>query len=224
MACIGAHLHGGDNSDESVARSTTSTWYVRGGKRAFDMAASATLLVVASPILIGVATVLRLRLGPDILFRQRRVGLHGEDFEMLKFRTMHHSRRRSQHHVFHGNDRRTTHKSSNDPRHTRVGRLLRRTSLDELPQLINVLRGDMSLVGPRPELASVVDTHDLRSHPRHTVKPGITGLWQVNRRNEGLLLHTCFDDDLPYLDHISLGGDVRILVATAKVLAKPGGH
>jgi lipopolysaccharide/colanic/teichoic acid biosynthesis glycosyltransferase len=220
MACIGAHLHGGDGTDGS----TTSTWYARGGKRAFDIAASSALLVVAAPVLIGVAGVLRLRLGSDILFRQRRVGLDGQDFEMLKFRTMHHSRRRNQHPSFDGNDRRTTHKSSNDPRHTRIGRLLRRTSLDELPQLINVLRGDMSLVGPRPELASVVDAHDLRGHRRHTVKPGITGLWQVNRRNEGLLLHTCFDDDLPYLERITLGGDVKILVATAKVLSRPGGH
>lgn len=220
MACIGAHLGGGDET----GCATTSTWYSRRGKRAFDIVASAALLVATAPIIIGIAAVLRLRLGEDILFRQRRVGINGEDFEMLKFRTMHHSRRRSQHHVFHGSDRRTTHKSTDDPRHTRVGRLLRRTSLDELPQLINVLRGDMSLVGPRPELASVVDAHDLRSHARHLVKPGITGLWQVSRRNEGLLLHTCFDDDLPYLDRITLGGDVKILAATVKVLSKPGGH
>lgn len=199
-------------------------WYPRRGKRALDLFVGAVALAVAVPALVSIAAVLRFTLGPGIVYAQKRVGLHGNDFVMYKFRTMHHSRRGERSQPYSGLERRSTHKSIADPRHTSVGKLLRRTSLDELPQLLNVLSGEMSLVGPRPELASVIDQHDLRSHPRHVVKPGITGLWQVTKRNDGLLLHTCFDDDLPYLGQVTLVDDLRILVATAKVLTKPGGH
>ena len=114
---------------------------------------------------------------------------------------------------FVGGERRTTHKSTDDPRHTRLGSMLRSTRLDELPQLWNVIRGEMVLVGPRPELVSIVDRHRLRAHPRHQLKPGITGMWQVSEfRDE--LLHEHLDVDLDYIEALSLRTDLRIMLRT----------
>ena len=111
-------------------------------------------------------------------------------------------------------DRRETHKSDEDPRHTRVGRFLRRYSLDELPQLINVLRGEMSFVGPRPELASVVaENYRPGLEQRHLVKPGLTGLWQVSARGNGPM-HENGEWDLVYVEHVSLRTDLQILAKT----------
>ena len=176
-----------------------------------------TALVMLTPLLAVTALVLRITLGRGVLFRQSRVGRYGEDFDMLKFRTMRSSRRVAQIDPD-GPDRRTTHKTAHDPRHTSIGRLLRKTSVDELPQLLHVIRGEMSLVGPRPELSSVVDRYDLRSHLRHTVKPGLTGEWQIELRGNGQLLHECFDADLSYLRNVTFRNDVRVLVRTVGVL------
>jgi lipopolysaccharide/colanic/teichoic acid biosynthesis glycosyltransferase len=106
------------------------------------------------------------------------------------------------------------HKTSDHPRVTHFGRALRRLSLDELPQLWNVIRGQMSLVGPRPELSEKVDGHGLRSHPRHLVRPGLTGEWQVTRRSSGVHLIHCFDDDMRYVARISMWQDLRIMART----------
>lgn len=133
---------------------------------------------------------------------------------MYKFRTMRHSRRSATASAYSGPERRSTHKHPADPRHTAVGRFFRKTSLDELPQLVHVVTGKMSLVGPRPELSSVVDAHGLRDHPRHTVRPGLTGPWQVTRRAEHVPLHECFDDDIDYVEHLSFRGDMAILART----------
>jgi lipopolysaccharide/colanic/teichoic acid biosynthesis glycosyltransferase len=114
--------------------------------------------------------------------------------------------------------RRRTHKTIHDPRHTRFGRALRALSLDELPQLVNVLRGELSLVGPRPELVEVVATYEPWQHARHAVKPGLTGLWQITERGDHEPMHHHVDTDLRYIDQLSLATDLRILALTPLVL------
>ena len=167
----------------------------------------------------GIAGVVAVTLGHPVLFRQRRVGLDGEVFEVLKFRTMRPDRRSRALDVIH--DRRLTHKTPKDPRHTRVGRFLRRYSLDELPQLINVVRGEMSIVGPRPELESVVAAYPPGLEQRHLVKPGLTGLWQVSARGDGPM-HENGQWDLDYVERASFRTDVAILVRTPRALLGTG--
>jgi lipopolysaccharide/colanic/teichoic acid biosynthesis glycosyltransferase len=167
---------------------------------------------VALPLMLVIGALIRLRMGPGVLYTQERVGRDGSTFRIVKFRTMD-TDRRSNDLGFVGSDRRVVHKTRDDPRHTGLGSLLRRTSLDELPQLWNVLRGDMVLVGPRPELTTVVHKHGLVEHPRHRLKPGITGLWQVSEHRHELL-HETMDIDLDYIEELSLMTDVRILVRT----------
>lgn len=118
--------------------------------------------------------------------------------------------------------RRLTHKTPADPRHTALGRALRASSLDELPQLFNVLRGDLSLVGPRPELPEVVATYEPWQHARHTVKPGLTGLWQVTERGDAEPMHLHVDTDLRYIAQLSPTTDLRILLATPLAVAGIG--
>ena len=145
------------------------------------------------------------------MFRQRRVGRDGQEFEVYKLRTMARDRRREPSPVH--EDRRRSHKSEQDPRHTAVGRFLRKSSLDELPQLWNVVRGDMSLVGPRPELVDVVHRYEPWQNQRHAVKPGLTGLWQVTTRDAGpMYLRT--DVDLDYIAQAGPVMDAKILLAT----------
>src|SRR4051794_6076492 len=140
-----------------------ATTYVRRLKPAFDRIVGAVLLLMVLPTLLVVALAVRLLLGPGVIFRQQRVGEGGRTFSVLKFRTMRPDRR-TQRVEWDGVDRRRTHKASDDPRHTAFGRFLRKWSLDELPQLVNVVRGEMSLVGPRPELVGVVARYEPREH------------------------------------------------------------
>lgn len=199
--------------------------YERHGKRALDVLVAAAVLVALAPVMSIVWLSLRLALGRDVVISQERVGLGSENFGMYKFRTMKWSRRgRGPATAYHGPDRRRTHKADHDPRHTPLGRALRKASIDELPQLFNVLTGDMSLVGPRPELATVVDSIGQRQHPRHRVRPGMTGEWQVTTRQTGLPLHECFDEDLPYLERVTFLNDVRILVRTVGVVLGRSGR
>jgi lipopolysaccharide/colanic/teichoic acid biosynthesis glycosyltransferase len=162
--------------------------------------------------LIGLA--IKLDSPGPVLFRQVRIGKHGRPFVMLKFRTMIADRRLRNNGPPEGlEERRRVHKSPRDPRITPIGRFLRRTCLDELPQLWNVLRGSMSLVGPRPELPAIVALYEPWQHSRHLVAPGITGWWQINR--DGVhLMHQSTELDLFYLEHWSLGLDLRILAST----------
>jgi lipopolysaccharide/colanic/teichoic acid biosynthesis glycosyltransferase len=162
-------------------------------------------------VLLACAFAVRVSLGTGVVFTQDRIGQGGLPFRIYKFRTMHPSRRR-EHRPFEGEDRRLTHKHPDDPRLSAVGRLLRRLSLDELPQLINIVKGDMSLVGPRPELVSIVDGYEPWQHRRHSVKPGLTGLWQVSARERPM--HESTDIDLEYVDAISFRTDVSILLRT----------
>ena len=181
-------------------------------KPVFDrLAAICGLLVFAIPMLI-VAILVAMSMGSPILFRQRRCGINGTVFHMLKFRTMSKDRRLADSHVPHNH--RITHKSDEDPRHTRVGKVLRRYSLDELPQLINILRGEMSIVGPRPELESVVNgDYPENLQQRHLVRPGLTGLWQISGRGNGPM-HENGEWDLEYVEQISLLTDLKIICKT----------
>ncbi|MEM8904657.1 MAG: sugar transferase [Actinomycetota bacterium] len=203
----------------AVAPTTTYVEYV---KPVLDRALSFVLLVVLAPLMALIWVAVRCTLGREAIFRQQRVGLHGENFTILKFRTMKHDRRR-RHEPIAFDDRRLTHKTTADPRHTRLGRFLRATSLDELPQLVNVLRGEMSLVGPRPELSEVADRYDLRHHPRHQVRPGITGLWQISPERN-CLLHENLRPDLEYLSCVGPRTDLGVLVRTVEdVFSRRGG-
>lgn len=192
--------------------------YERYAKRTLDVTVAAVALLVLLPVLALVASAVLVRLGRPVFFRQERIGLNGSSFRVLKFRTMGMDRRgREGERHWSGPDRRQTHKSAHDPRHTELGRLLRKTSLDELPQLWNVLRGDMSIVGPRPELAEVVARYSDWQHHRHVVRPGLTGLWQISARG-GRPMHEVTHIDLEYVERLSFRTDLRILLRTPAVV------
>jgi exopolysaccharide biosynthesis polyprenyl glycosylphosphotransferase len=177
-------------------------------KRSFDLVVTLLLLIPVIPLLAFLALLIRLDSTGPILLRQARVGENGRPFEMFKLRSMKD-----------GNDpeveleQEVPHKRPNDPRVTRVGRFIRRFSLDELPQLFNVLRGEMSLVGPRPELPWLVDQYDSWQRKRFAVPQGITGWWQINGRSERPM-HLNTQDDLYYVLNYSLFLDLVILLRT----------
>jgi exopolysaccharide biosynthesis polyprenyl glycosylphosphotransferase len=183
-------------------------------KRALDVTIAGLGLVIAGPLLLAVAITIRLRDGPPVLFRQARVGLHGRTFRVVKFRTMEvGAEARLPELVQHNEVTGPAFKVTSDPRITRTGGFLRRTSIDELPQLWNVLRGEMSLVGPRPPLPSEVEGYDLWHRRRLSMKPGITGLWQVGRRRDPDF-NRWVEADLEYIDRWSLWLDLKILART----------
>jgi lipopolysaccharide/colanic/teichoic acid biosynthesis glycosyltransferase len=179
-------------------------------RRFVDLLGSSAALVLLSPVLLSVAYLVRRNLGSPVLFRQERPGLHGRPFQMIKFRTM-----------------RDALDAAGQPlpdeqRITPLGNFLRSTSLDELPELWNVLKGDMSLVGPRPLLMEYLPLYNLEQRRRHEVKPGITGLAQVNGRN-ALTWDEKFKLDVWYVDHRCLWLDMKILFLTVKkVLIREG--
>lgn len=199
-----------------------SRLYRHGGKRLVDIVASTLGLAVLAPLFLSVWFVLRVTLGPGVILRQERIGLDGCGFWMLKFRTMDACRRGSTKSRFLGEDRRKSHKSVGDPRHTRLGRLIRKFSLDELPQLFNVLRGDMSIVGPRPELAAVASP-GFRSHIRHSVRPGLTGPFQISDLRSSGQLSTGLNLDDDYVRSLRLRTDLRLLTKTTEALARGTG-
>lgn len=192
--------------------------YQRMIKRAFDLCVGLVALMLATPLLILSALVVFLDDGPPVVLRQKRVGENGRLFEMLKFRTMVRDAEQLQGLVekldANGN---LIHKTKDDPRVTRTGRLLRRLSLDELPQLFNVLAGTMSLVGPRPEIPFLVEKYQPWQRKRFAIPPGLTGWWQVSGRSDRPMhLHT--EDDLYYIQNYSIWLDIQILVRTAWVI------
>ena len=189
-------------------------------KRATDLVLTSLLLVVGLPLIAFVGLMIKLDTPGPIFFRQRRVGLGGREFTMWKFRSMQHLSERRHDEVAHLNhyaDARLF-KLQDDPRITRVGRWLRRFSLDELPQLFNVLRGEMSLVGPRPPLPKEVLKYEPRHYIRLTVVPGMTGPWQTSGRN----LITDFEEvvriERAYIEEWSLGLDLKIMAKTVVVM------
>ena len=186
----------------------------RGGaalKRALDVVGAGVGLVVLAPVAAAVALAVRVSMGPGVLFRQVRPGLHGRPFTLYKFRTM----------------RAETAGPSGAPlpdadRLTRVGRFIRSTSLDELPELVNVLRGEMSLVGPRPLLVEYLELYTPEQARRHEVRPGLTGWAQVNGRNALGWEHR-FALDVWYVDHRSFWLDLKIIALTVgKVFSRQG--
>lgn len=178
-------------------------------KRVFDVVVAVALLLLTSPVQLATAIAIRIRLGSPVLFRHTRPGLKGESFVLVKFRTM----------------------SNVDParglvddacRMTPLGRWLRATSLDELPSLWNVVRGDLSLVGPRPLMMSYLPRYSPDQARRHDVRPGITGLAQISGRNS-LTWEDKFRLDVHYVDHHTFIGDLRILLGTVRSVARRDG-
>jgi lipopolysaccharide/colanic/teichoic acid biosynthesis glycosyltransferase len=173
-------------------------------KRVMDVVVAVLGLAISLPVQAVVAALVRLTLGRPVLFRQERPGLHGESFWLVKFRTM------------------RSGTGTDEERLTRLGRILRSTSLDELPTLWNVLRGDMSLVGPRPLRTYYLDLYTPHQARHHEVRPGVTGLAQVRGRN-ALTWEQKFDADVEYVDKRGLLLDLKILIATARtVLSRQG--
>ena len=184
--------------------------YTRYGKRTLDLVLSAGALLLLSPLLAALALLVGTRLGTPVLFHQQRPGLGGIPFTLYKFRTM-------------TDDRDVQGRLLSDTeRLTPFGQFLRSTSLDELPELLNVLHGKMSLVGPRPLLVQYLDRYTPEQARRHAVRPGITGWAQVNGRN-ALTWEQKFALDVWYVDHVSLALDAKIIVLTiAKIIKREG--
>jgi lipopolysaccharide/colanic/teichoic acid biosynthesis glycosyltransferase len=191
--------------------------YARSVKPVIDRVGATLLLIAAAPWMLLIAIAVAIRIGRPIIFRQERVGQDGRLFTVYKFRTMT-GDRRSQEVTYELDDRRVSHKRADDPRLTPLGRSLRRWSADELPQLWNVVRGDMSIVGPRPELPSIVGRFEPWQYERHAVKPGLTGYWQVYARGDGQLMHERTDLDIAYVRSIGLRTDLKILLLTIPAL------
>lgn len=192
-------------------------------KRTMDIVVSAALLGLSTPVLIVSAALIRIDSPGPVFFRQRRAGKDGKPFTMLKLRTMCVDAEQKLADLLDLEElEQPAFKIENDPRITRVGRILRRLSLDELPQLINVLRGDMSLVGPRPEEEAVVALYDERQRVRLSVKPGLTGPMQVSGRGD-LTFEERLALDRDYLDNISITGDLALLLRTPRAIFRGDG-
>jgi lipopolysaccharide/colanic/teichoic acid biosynthesis glycosyltransferase len=178
-------------------------------KRAIDIGVAASGLVFLSPLIAGVAVAIRLSMGPPVLFRQHRPGYLGRPFTVLKFRSMHSPEEFGSF-------------ASEDQLVTGLGRVLRRTSLDEIPQLWNVLRGDMSLVGPRPLAMEYLPLYSPEQGRRHDMRPGVTGWAQITGRHD-LRWEDRFKRDVWYIDNWSLWLDLKIMAMTARVLLSGAG-
>lgn len=194
-------------------------------KRCFDVGVSSVVLLAALPLMLVVALAIRIDSRRPALFAQQRVGQNGQLFAMYKFRSMAVDAEARQGEVESRTaDGRIVHKVPNDPRVTRVGAWIRRYSIDELPQLFNVLRGDMSLVGPRPELPRLVAEYEPWQHKRFAVPQGITGWWQVTGRADNLM-HLNTQADLDYIRNYSIWLDLQILWKTVRaVLSREGAY
>ena len=184
--------------------------YKRFVKRCLDFLLSLAALIILSPVLLLVAILVRCKLGSPILFKQERPGLHEKIFCMYKFRTMTDAKDAD------GN------LLPDEVRLTKFGNLLRSTSLDELPELFNILKGDMAIVGPRPLLVQYLPRYNERQRRRHDVRPGFTGLAQVNGRNS-ISWQEKFEWDVKYVENVSFLMDLRIIVKTVKVVLKRDG-
>lgn len=201
---------------ESVTR------YQRYLKPAIDLVGGLLLFLVTVPVILLSMLLVLATMGRPVLYRQERVGIGGRTFELYKLRTMIPDRRTGRSDDYEGPERRIAHKSPEDPRVGRLGAWLRALRLDEFPQLWNVLKGDMSLVGPRPELPDIVTGYENWQHRRHAVKPGLTGLWQVSAP-QGKLMHECTELDLEYIATMSLMTDLEIALKTPSAMLRRRG-
>ncbi|PTX53729.1 lipopolysaccharide/colanic/teichoic acid biosynthesis glycosyltransferase [Melghirimyces profundicolus] len=186
------------------------SWYVNMGKPLMDVTVSFFGLLLTFPLMMVIALWIRLDSPGPVLFRQSRIGKDGKEFQIYKFRTMH----------VHVPSQGRSPESNRDPRITRAGHFLRKTSLDELPQLINILKGDMSLVGPRPEQKLIVEKYyTWHERQRFLVKPGITGPWQISG-DRTKPIHENLEHDLRYIRTISLKTDLKVLIQTLLVMIR----
>ncbi len=202
------------------------------GRRAFDLLGAGALLILASPVMIGIAVAVWTTSRGPALFRQDRVGRGERTFRIYKFRTMRVDASDAIHRQYvtdmlNGNavpqgEDAVAFKLADDPRITKVGGFLRKTSLDELPQLLNVIRGNMSLIGPRPVLPWEAELFDPRYRTRFAVKPGMTGLWQVSGRST-LTMNDALELDVEYVERRSFRLDLSILLKTVPALLDGGG-
>lgn len=192
--------------------------YVTFMKRLLDITAAVLFMAVLAPLFIAVVLLVRLDSPGKAIFRQPRVGRGGREFMLYKFRSMQDNPTGNIDWVVDENGRKC-HKLRKDPRVTRMGRWLRRTSIDELPQLVNVIKGDMSLIGPRPELPEIARHYEPWQHDRHLVRPGLTGWWQVSGRSD-LPMHENTELDLFYVRRQSFRIDVLIALRTIRVVFK----
>ncbi|HEY81183.1 MAG TPA: sugar transferase [Caldilineae bacterium] len=192
-------------------------------KRIFDLAVATISLLILWPVMLVIAIAIKLDSPGPVILKQERVGENGQIFTVYKFRSMVQDADKLLDKVItRTEDGTIIHKRKEDPRVTRVGKIIRRTSLDELPQLFNVLKGDMSMVGPRPELPFIVKNYETWQHKRFAVPPGITGWWQISGRSDKPMhLHT--EDDLYYISHYSPLLDLQILIKTIGVVIRGKG-
>jgi exopolysaccharide biosynthesis polyprenyl glycosylphosphotransferase len=204
-------------------RDTALTPHERLMKRAFDLVVSTLVMIAIFPVMALIALAIKLDSPGPVFFKQTRVGENGKLFKMYKFRSMVVNAEALQTQInIKDIDGNTIHKQRNDPRVTRIGRIIRKTSLDELPQFINVIIGDMSLVGPRPELPWLVEEYQPWQRQRFAVPQGITGWWQINGRSDKPC-HLNTDQDLYYIQNYSFLLDLQILVRTIPALLKGKG-
>ncbi|MDD4909349.1 MAG: sugar transferase [Candidatus Omnitrophica bacterium] len=191
-------------------------------KRSADIIAASVLLLLFSPLFIILGLLIGMDSGAPVFFRQTRIGRNGRRFNIYKFRTMREGADRSQDQYADLNEwPRPLFKVRNDPRLTRIGALLRDTNLDELPQLLNVLKGDMSLIGPRPFQANEVDLSDRRQRGRLEILPGMVSLWHVSGQyRQGMSFDEWMESDLRYARDISLFLDAQILLRTIRMLGR----
>ena len=227
LADVGGHrLHLRNSAEQQVLIASlpqyrTTTYVI---KRIIDIVLSAVALVVSSPIMLGVAIAIKLDDGGPVLFKQTRVGIHGKPFTMYKFRSMvtNAEEIKAKLAVESGQTDRFIFKLKDDPRITKVGKFIRKTSLDEFPQFFNVFKGDMSLVGPRPALPDEVARYGSLYSTRLLVKPGITGPWQVSGRSDLSQEQSEFLD-VSYIENWSITGDLAILAKTVMVVFRGTG-
>jgi len=191
------------------------TTYNRWFKRPVDVVLALLIAIVLAPLLLVIALSIPVMLGPGgVVYRQERIGRDGRVFTIYKFRSMLRDRRVANSPTYIGPERRTNHKCQNDPRHTPYGRFLRATSLDELPQLLNIIKGEMSMVGPRPELTAVAKEEGFANHPRHLTRPGLTGAFQVSRLRSSNRISAGLHLDIDYVVDVRFSDDVKILART----------
>ena len=194
-----------DNTSQ-ITHKRLSTFYAKHGKYLLDFVASFLLILIFSPLMILIAILIKLSSRGPIFFSHKRVGFRNKLFVILKFRSLHidtpsYSEKPD---------------SNEDVRITSIGKWIRKTSLDELPQLFNVLRGDMSLVGPRPEMPFLAEKYEEWENQRHLVRPGMTGLWQLSPHRRGAI-RDGISVDLEYVENLSLWNDFKILLRTFRV-------